>query len=125
MSIFSRRSILGGFAAATAVPAAVAAAPPTAAGGPLLSAPITPDQYIAEMHAIGWECFSGYYIGRGGLQIQTRGIIERCDDVWHESDENLIRRRQLNRAIAASGIDFYERASARLFELGYRENVRS
>jgi hypothetical protein len=123
----TRRSILGCFAAAIeSAPAAavLTTAPAAGASAAPLVGPITPDQYIAEMHAIGWRCFSAYYIGRDGAEIHG-GVIEDVDEVnaWHRSEANRARRGRLLEAVGKSGRDFYNRTGLRLKELGLKQDV--
>jgi hypothetical protein len=116
----SRRSILGTFAAAfAAAPVTVQALTPlpTPATQPL-KAPITPDQYIEEMLAIGWEPYAIVQTFRSGKKILLKGTFESCPSDSRPTDEQHLRRFQLQRAVGESGIDFYERTGARLFELG-------
>lgn len=129
MKSLSRRFFLGRAAAAIPIAAAGASSAAIAATASRqertpLKGPITPDQYIAEMHAIGWTCWAGCYVNKHGEEAHA-GVIEYMTDEsrFNETDENHIRRRQLQRAIADSGIDFYDRASDRLYALGFRTNV--
>jgi hypothetical protein len=121
----SRRSILGRLAAAlTAAPVAVALPPvvrPTPAHpAPALVAPITPDQYIAKARDRS-ACFAGCYIGKHRDEIHA-GVIE--DDNPRDrafTDKEADRRTRLMRA-GRSGLDFWDRVSDRLYELGYRRD---
>jgi hypothetical protein len=116
----SRRSILGTIAAAFAVtPVTVQAlAPPPATAGQPLKGPITPDQYIEEMLAIGWEPYTIVQTHRSAKTIMLKGTFETHPSDYFPTDEQHLRRHQLIRAVGKSGVDFYERTGARLFELG-------
>ncbi|MBA2398909.1 MAG: hypothetical protein H0V72_09450 [Bradyrhizobium sp.] len=121
----SRRSILGRLAAVMAsTPVAVAtlSAAPVQAQPPLVG-PITPDQYIATMHSMGWSVFAGCWI-REGVEVHA-GVIEHIDDwyAWNRSEEDQSLNVKLRKAIEDSGIDFYDRVSDRLYELRLREQV--
>jgi hypothetical protein len=116
----SRRSILGrlaGAMASTPIAAAAFSPPPAKARQPL-KGPITPDQYIEEMLAIGWEPYTIVQTLRSGKTIVLKGTFETFPSDYDPTDEQYLRRRQLLRAVGESGIDFYERTGARLFELG-------
>jgi hypothetical protein len=124
-AIMPRRGFLSralGFTAAgatLALPAVATSAAPVVS--PLVG-PITPDQYIAEIHAMGWRVFSGTYINSQGHEAHA-GVIERRPDdgAGLESDENYLRLRRLRHATSDSGLDFFKRASDRLYELGLRQ----
>jgi hypothetical protein len=113
----SRRSILGRLAGALAsAPVAVAAIAPAPPRQPL-KGPITPDQYIEEMRAIGWEPYTIAQTLPSGRTV-AMGTYETAPSDYFPTDEQSMRRHQLIRAIGESGIDFYARTGARLFELG-------
>jgi hypothetical protein len=116
----SRRSILGHLAGAFAsTPVAVVAlSPAPAKERQPLKGPITPDQYIEEMLAIGWEPYAIVQTLGSGMRIPLKGTFETCTSGHYPTDEQHLRRYQLQRAVGDSGIDFYERTGARLFELG-------
>jgi hypothetical protein len=125
--MLSRRSILGRLAAALAaapIAAALPAATPTPThAAPALAGPITPDDYIAEMHAIGWQPFAGCYTDFNLNEVHA-GVIELYDGLDRVmTAEEVHRRFSLQRAVASSGPDFYDRVSDRLYELGYRRDV--
>ena len=73
----ARRSFLAG----VTVPIAATVASSPALGRQPLVGPITPDQYIQEMHAVGRTCFVGCYIDKSGNEVHA-GVIAR-----RESDE--------------------------------------
>lgn len=88
-----------------------------------IKAPVTPDQYIAEMQALGWRVFAGVYENDDGVRRHC-GVIERDPDKFeYKSDDYVLRMRRLRCAIADTGFDFYDRASDRLFELGLTEDL--
>jgi hypothetical protein len=125
--ITSRRSILrgmlGGLGVATAVTGAVAVSSiPSlpAATEPVL--PITPAEWLAEMHRIGWTAVAGDYRGK------PLGVFEYCrdqhggmdDERWFDTRDA---RLQLSRRVHLSGPDFYDRTARYLFDLGLREPI--
>lgn len=115
----SRRSILGRLAAAMAsAPVVVEALTPPAKAQEPLKGPITPDQYIQEMHAIGWEPYAIVQTLPSGRTIALKGTFENHPSDYYPTDEQHLRRHQLLKAVGVSGIDFYERTGARLLELG-------
>jgi hypothetical protein len=115
----SRRSILGRLAGVLAsTPVAAALSRPQVMARQPLKGPITPDQYIQEMQAIGWEPYAIAQTLRSGRTIVLQGTFETHPADYYPTDEQYLRRRQLQTAVGASGIDFYERTGARLFELG-------
>jgi hypothetical protein len=118
----SRRSILNRLAGALAstpvvVSAALSPSPARAARQPL-KGPITPDQYIAEMKAIGWEPYTIDQTLSSGKVLALNGTFETHPDDYYPTDDQHLRRHQLQRAVGVSGIDFYERTGSRLRELG-------
>jgi hypothetical protein len=101
----SRRSILGRLAGALAsAPVAVAAIAPAPPRQPL-KGPITPDQYIEEMRAIGWEPYTIAQTLPSGRTV-AMGTYETAPSDYFPTDEQSMRRHQLIRAIGESGIDF-------------------
>jgi hypothetical protein len=116
----SRRGFLAylGLAGATvATVTATSAACPEPARRPL-KGPITPDQYIQEMLAIGWEPFTIVHTLRSGKTIRYSGTFETHPDDYLPTEEQRLRRFELQEALSKSGIDFYQRTGARLFDLG-------
>lgn len=82
---------------------------------------ITPDEYIAEVHALGCQIYCGTFLDGTGQQGHM-GVIEHDDNRGYEaSDEE--RWRALCYAIRDSGSDFLDRVSDRLYELGLWEEV--
>ena len=125
MQALTRRFFLGRAAIALPAAAGITATATPQERAPL-EGPITPDQYISEMHAIGWTCFAACFVKKDG-QIRHDGVIEYCSDRWsfYASDDDIVRRRRLLRAVSESGPDFYRRAGDRLFELGLCTDVRA
>jgi hypothetical protein len=116
----SRRSILGTLAAAFAsAPVAVAAlSPPQVSARQPLKEPITPDRYIGEMLAIGWQPYTIVKALGCGRTMVVKGTFETLPSDYCPTDEQQMRRFQLQKAAGKSGADFYQRTGARLFELG-------
>jgi hypothetical protein len=90
----SRRSILGTLAAAFAAnPVTVQALTPLpATARHTLKGPITPDQYIEEMLAIGWEPYTIVQTLRSGKTILLKGTFETYPPDYRPTDEQYLRR---------------------------------
>jgi hypothetical protein len=116
----SRRSIIGRLAGMLAsAPVAVAAlSPPPAIARQPLKGPITPNQYIEEMQAIGGEPYTITMTTVSGEVVHLRGTFETYPDDYFPNEEQLQRRFQLQEAVNKSGPDFYERTGERLRQLG-------
>jgi hypothetical protein len=100
-------------------PVAVAALSPRPAQARRpLKGPITPDQYIEEMRAIGWEPYAIMQTLPSGKTMALKGTFETFPPGYHPTEDQHLRRYQLLQAVGESGIDFYERTGARLLELG-------
>jgi hypothetical protein len=103
----------------TAVAAgATVSQPPSATALPPLTGPITPDQYIAEMLAIGWEPYAIVQTLRTGKKIALKGTFESFAPNFNPTEDQTLRRYRLLKAVGESGIDFYDRTGARIHELG-------
>jgi hypothetical protein len=111
-----------GFTAAGALAstpvAAAALSPPQAKARLPLKGPITPDQYIQEMLAIGWEPYTITMTAVSGKTINLKGTFETHPDDYFPNEEQHTRRFELQRAVSKSGPYFYEEVGARLRELG-------
>lgn len=115
----SRRGFLAylGIAGAAATTTATASAVTLPVRQPL-KGPITPDQYIQEMLAIGWEPYTITMTTVSGNTIELKGTFETHPDDYLPNEEQRTRRFQLQQAVGKSGPYFYEEVGARLRELG-------
>ena len=116
----SRRWFMSLAAGAPAAAIGVAAAPSAPALSPPLPLPLTPAEYLAELHAIGWRavamCFDG----------MPRHCIEYGPEDWRQrTPENQYAFALIQRRVSKSGDDFWKRTSRYLFDLGLREEVLS
>ena len=107
---------------AVAATATAAIAAPTAA--PEETGPITPDEFLTALTAIGWRHVAGFHFTKAG-GVHRMGVIEYYDHEARASTKaaDEIERIRLMQRVGKSGPDFWQRVGDRLWDLGKRENV--
>jgi len=125
MAILNRRSFFGRLAAGAAATSIAAAAAIPAQGPKPIIGPLSPDEYIAELEALGMSLRAVIVVDRAGNVIHgPQGYAEYWNGrQWDLTDDEIIRERQVRRAAGhgSSGTDasqFGRRVGARLYQPG-------